>query len=280
MPFDPTSRPAHIRPPASVRRVNDAHRLMLEYRQLTRIPGTADGAAPIDPPEAHPESAEGCTRGRSRSRASELRGFTLIEILVALTILAILASRVYPVIIQHIERAHNVRIATELAAVKTALQSFNLNTAAFPLYLTHLVNPITPSDSTIAFELASPEYSQRQVAGWNGPYLGAHLAASLRVENSIRTGHEGVIWNDLYCYDPTAKTLSDCDPGTFVTVVVDSIRGYEFEAVNEIIDGNEPAIEAPTGSRFNGRLRFVSGGGSDYALQIGQLYFLALPYTD
>lgn len=227
----------------------------------------------------HVRPAQGPALRRAR-RVAAGRGFTLVELLVAITLVAVFVVVVFPVVTQQLDRVQAVRAARDLDHLRSALRAFNANTLAHPLYLSHLSNPITTSDSAAAWHLPSPEYRPREVRRWNGPYIDAQLAEELRIDDAVRTGFDGMITNDLYCFDADENTTADCERGRFLAVRVDSLIGFEFEAVNDILDGEgEPETNVPGGSRRAGRLRFVGGEGIDYGMTVGVMFYLAVPYT-
>lgn len=218
-------------------------------------------------------------RGRlSRLRPFGRRGFSVIEILVALLIISVLVAVVYPVVLQQIRKWEALRVARDLSHLRLAIEQFHLDTGNQPLYLTHMANQITVSDSAAAWHLVSPEYSQREVRGWNGPYIDSPLAASLRIDDAVTTGFGARIVNDVYCYDLGINNEVPCDTGTWVAVRVEGLVGHQFDLINDLIDPGEPAIPGPTGGRQTGRLVFLGGGGIDWGLTYGSLYYLAVPY--
>ena len=84
-------------------------------------------------------------------RASK-RGFTLIEILVVVVILAVLAAVVVPNVINRIGDAKNSAAISDIKAFDTNIDLFHLDTGTYPPSLDALIaNPGTPK--------------------WNGPYI-------------------------------------------------------------------------------------------------------------
>ena len=93
---------------------------------------------------------------RSRSRKDGERGFTLVEILVVITIIALIMSLVGP-------RVLNYLTESKVKAAKIQMQSFS--SALDLLYLDTGRYPSSAEGLSVLVKPASA------MAGWNGPYL-------------------------------------------------------------------------------------------------------------
>ena len=92
----------------------------------------------------------------SRRRTRPQAGFTLVELLLVLVILATLAALVLPKFTGRTEQARTTAAQTQLSTFGTALDAFEIDTGTYPYGadgLSMLIIP--PSDLT----------------GWRGPYL-------------------------------------------------------------------------------------------------------------
>jgi len=84
------------------------------------------------------------------------QGFTLVEMLLVLVILATLAAIVYPKVMGRSEQARVTAAQTQIAAFKTALDAFEVDTGHYPAGRSGLQDlVIQPRDAT----------------GWHGPYV-------------------------------------------------------------------------------------------------------------
>lgn len=83
-------------------------------------------------------------------------GFSLIEIMIAITILAIVAVAVGPMLFRQIDKARAARARTDLVAIRSAIDQYNLDTSQYPSTLRDLV--VRPADETASRK-------------WDGPYL-------------------------------------------------------------------------------------------------------------
>ena len=84
------------------------------------------------------------------------QGFTLVEMLLVLVILATLAAIVYPKVMGRSEQARVTAAKTQIASFKTALDSFEVDTGKYPVSRNGLKDLVE---------------QPRDVVGWHGPYL-------------------------------------------------------------------------------------------------------------
>ena len=84
------------------------------------------------------------------------QGFTLVEMLLVLVILATLAAIVYPKVMGRSEQARFTAAKTQIANFKTALDAFEVDTGGYPKGRNGLQDLIV---------------QPRDVVGWHGPYL-------------------------------------------------------------------------------------------------------------
>jgi len=85
-------------------------------------------------------------------------GFTLIEIMVVIAILALLAVMVVPRVFTQLERAQETRVATDIRAIENSLKFYKLDTFSYPNQAQGLQALVEePSDAR----------------NWRGPYLDA-----------------------------------------------------------------------------------------------------------
>src|SRR5881392_1259473 len=111
-----------------------------------------------------------------------LRGFTLIETVVTVGLLAVLASFVVPSVMRKADSADPVKVANDLNSISTAIQTFSSDLKGIlpgdiqdltqPLLVNSLCNRATPCDSTITHR---ERYTVQQAALWRGPYLAASM---------------------------------------------------------------------------------------------------------
>ena len=92
----------------------------------------------------------------NRTVRSANQGFTLVEMLLVLVILATLAAIVYPKVMGRSEQARVTAAQTQIANFKTVINMFEVDTGKFPIGRNGLMDLIQ---------------QPRDVVGWHGPYL-------------------------------------------------------------------------------------------------------------
>jgi len=90
---------------------------------------------------------------RYKTKNNRQRGFTLVELLLVLVILALIAGLVLPGIIGKAESAKVKAASSQISRISMSVESYYLDTGDTPSTLEDLVNE--PSG----------------VTGWNGPYI-------------------------------------------------------------------------------------------------------------
>ncbi len=114
----------------------------------------------------------------SVSRIRNLQhGFTFMELIIAIAILAILAVTVGPGVLRYIGGAKQSQTENNIVALKQAVDSFYLKTGRYPNSLQDLI--VKPADLT--------------PTKWSGPYL----------EKSEKIPTDG--WDNEYVYKLTPK---------------------------------------------------------------------------
>jgi prepilin-type N-terminal cleavage/methylation domain-containing protein len=226
------------------------------------------------------------TTSHSQRRVKAPRGFTLIETVVTVGLLAVLASFVVPSVMRKADSADPVKVANDLGAISTAIQTFSSDLRGIlpgdiqdltqPILVNSLCNRATPCDSTITHRDA---YSAQQALLWKGPYLEASME---RDPNALlRSGFVADISNTLTRFDAVNGVPELCQltgggsvtcngfvatNPLFVAVKITGLNRDQAMQVNAIIDG---ANELNPG--FEGRFRFTADGSL--------AYFLATPLS-
>ncbi len=104
---------------------------------------------------AHTETPERKTRQR-RSRRSREHGFTLVEILVVITIIALIMSLVGPRVLNYLTESKVKAAKIQMQSFSSALDLLYLDTGRYPSSAEGLNTLVKPTSA---------------MAGWNGPYL-------------------------------------------------------------------------------------------------------------
>lgn len=187
-------------------------------------------------------------------------GFTLIEILVTIIIIAVLAAVVIPAVTNQIGAADPTRVAEDMANLRTGIETFSLNVRPrSPGDLDDLANPITTAD----LDIKAQNYSSSSVTAWNGPYISATVSNLVQATNEVATnsGFNSTILADLDSCSSAVGLGCVVPAGTdpkFVTVKIDGLDAVQFRAVNDVLDGaNDSTTASTTGKlRYNGTTTF------------------------
>ena len=103
------------------------------------------------------------------SKLFRRRAFTLPEVLVTVTIVAVLAAVIVPAVINQVAKGDQPAIAQDLSGIRTAITTFAADTRRFPGLLSDLGGS-TLSDSTGSVDILGNAYGTDAVAGYHGPY--------------------------------------------------------------------------------------------------------------
>lgn len=213
----------------------------------------------------------------SRPRA----GFTLIETIVTVGLLAVLAAFVIPTVIQKAGAGDPVKVTNDLSSIRTGLDNFlNDLKVGYPALIYNLTTKPTTSDKNVD---NTTTFTSSQVALWNGPYIGATIG--IAPTDSMPTGFTAFISNQLQRYDAvnnkgelsggTGATFSTSNT-LFVTVKITNLTASQASTINKAIDGpNDPDVASGlnTGANTTGRFRYDPPNAS----KIVVAYYLASP---
>jgi len=213
------------------------------------------------------------------------RGFTLIETIVTVGLLAVLAAFVVPTVIHKASAGEPVKVVSELGAIRTGIETLISDVkGGYPNQIRVLTDAPTTSnhyiDSTTAF-------TSGQIAAWNGPYLAASIGTI--VTDSLATGYTGFIKNFITRYDGVnnaaalyvtagAGTGGVYNPNnsTFAAVTVVGLTAPQAQVVNRLVDGIDDldlSAGAFIGANVTGRFRYDKPSATGVVVA----YYLAVP---
>lgn len=211
--------------------------------------------------------------------------FTLVETIVTLGLLAVLAAFVVPTVIQKAGAGDPVKVVSDLSAVRTGLETFQMDVGGVPNQLRMLV--VKPTVANHFVDSVTP-LRQGHVVAWNGPYVNAEIGP-LAVD-SMSTGFRAYIKNLVTRYDATnnAAEFYVAGAGTggtftltntlFATLTVVGLTTQQAQLINRLIDGDDDTdvLAGPnTGANVEGRFRYdVPTAGSAVVA-----YYLASPLS-
>jgi len=135
-------------------------------------------------------------------------GFTLIEIMVVVVILAVLGALVVPKILENVDKARVTRAQSDIRAIETALDLYRLDNFKYPTTeqgLQALVRQ--PADPTITNYRTGGYLPSLPKDPWNNVYLYASPGADGRDYDITTYGRDGKQGGEGYDADISTSTL-------------------------------------------------------------------------
>ena len=189
------------------------------------------------------------------------RGFTLVETVVTVGIVAALAAVVYPAVVKQFDSADPARVAEDLNNIRTGIEAFGVNVRPQqPDDIEDLVNALDVTGATEDSTLRGAVYSTSDGAAWLGPYLGAAVPIDTTNDAQIiTTGFGATILNHFALFDINAAdggasvATASASTAEFLAVRITGLSGAAFNSINELLDGDLESTAV--GRRHNGRFR-------------------------
>lgn len=109
------------------------------------------------------------------------RGMTIVEVLIALAILAIIAAVVLPTTAGQLRDGHAAALANQLANLRDAIGNYRQNVGAYPISLTQLTTqPLAGSTDACNTALSAAELN-----AWRGPYINQNIVGNMPVGSAV-----------------------------------------------------------------------------------------------
>jgi general secretion pathway protein G len=135
-------------------------------------------------------------------------GFTLIEIMVVVVILAVLGALVVPKILENVDKARVTRAQSDIRAIQTALDLYRLDNFKYPTTEQGLQALVTqPTDPSITNYRSGGYLSALPKDPWNNPYQYVSPGANGRDYDIISYGRDGKPGGEGYDADISTSTL-------------------------------------------------------------------------
>jgi general secretion pathway protein G len=136
------------------------------------------------------------------------RGFTLIEIMVVVVILAVLGALVVPKIIDKVDQARVSRVASDIRSIETALDLYRLDNFRYPTTEQGLIALVKqPNDPTLTNYRSGGYLPSLPKDPWGNVYIYASPGADGRDYDIISYGRDGKVGGDGYDADISNSTL-------------------------------------------------------------------------
>ncbi len=166
------------------------------------------------------------TAAKRRGAARARHAFTLVEIIVALLLMATLAAVLIPALTSRMNGGEAAAIIDDLKQIRIATVAYRDNVGRYPRKLAQLSQrpSVAVGDTDLCNVGTLPQAS---IDSWRGPYLAQRVtSAGLQVGSST-------IRNDMD-RDPTAPTAAN--PEGFLRVAVDSVSETVATEVDRAFD--------------------------------------------
>lgn len=149
------------------------------------------------------------------------RGFTLIEVVVALAIFAVMTAVVAVIAFPRLRQSAAARTMADYQALHEAVSAFRGDIGQYPRVLTQLALPITAGDQN----LCGTAFGSGRVARWRGPYLDRLLD-----DNGVASGF-GAFGDTLGRFPATAATPTSYGALLYGVQVPDSMDALEIDVL-------------------------------------------------
>lgn len=218
----------------------------------------------------------------SRIRARRRDGFTLVETIVTVGLIAVIAAFVIPTVIQKAGTGDPVKVQNDLNTVRTAMETFATDIKnGFPRQINSLT--AKPAAGTDRF-IDSTTMTSSQVLVWNGPYMAATIGTA--ANDSLATGYTAYIRNFIDRYDSKMNTPEHSAAGSvngtfdatntlFASVEVHNLTLSQARSLNALFDGTIDTDQADS-SNTTGRFRWPHPTTPG---QVKVSFYLAVPIT-
>ncbi|MEO0574249.1 MAG: prepilin-type N-terminal cleavage/methylation domain-containing protein [Pseudomonadota bacterium] len=178
-------------------------------------------------------------------------GFTLMEMIGVVAVIAILASMATPMIFDAIRNARITAFVEDVNVMRTAVARFYEDTGDFPDH--------EPTSSNAGNHQLLSDNPSSPIAGWNGPYIEAELGNPFNEDGfrriQVETGAD-------YQFDLDGD--GTVDTSSAVVLRVDGVSDTEARRVSDILDGDADVTTGNGAWNAAGRVKRY-GANSDHA---------------
>ena len=178
------------------------------------------------------------------------QGFTLMEMIGVMAVIAILASVATPAIIDAIRNAKITTFAEDINSLRSSVASFYEDTGRFPV---HIATSTNQNQKQLMKNTTTP------ISGWDGPYMEKTLANPFSKGSYIGMVDSN---NANYQFDLDGDGTVDT---TKVSVLrLDQVSDTEAKKISDIIDGDGSVTSGSGSWKAAGRVKRY-GAASNHA---------------
>ena len=182
-------------------------------------------------------------------KMSSRRGFTLPEVLVTVTIIAVLAAVMVPAVLNQVAKGDSPAVSNDVAGIRTAVTTFAADTRHFPQRLSQLgATSLTGSDK----DIIGTTYDAVAQLAYKGPYA------------SIASGHlapAGILFADtLVSVSPRQICMND-STSTGSQTGLSNITASQVALLELALDQNATPVVG-VGANSTGSVRWAQTGST------------------
>lgn len=199
-------------------------------------------------------------------RNSSRRGFTLPEVLVTVTIIAVLAAVVVPAVVQNVKKGDTPAYLSDANAVKTAITAFASDVRQFPKQLDEL----TGSTLAAGNDIFNTPYAS--TSGYKGPYFSTtqNLATGF-----TPAGYSLVRWDNVFGKPDVGASCPNmihlkANNATSITV-------EQIAALDKSLDGGTGVAAA---TNTTGALRWTAAAATGTMVAGDSIWYCLIPATN
>lgn len=174
-------------------------------------------------------------------------GFTAIEVVVAVILVAVLAALLIPAVAARVRQGQTSAVAQSLDALSHAITSYRIDVRRYPTRLSHLTSEPPAGDTYDPCGRAVPTAF---LANWRGPYLPTNITPG-----GLRVGDALV--QDTLETDPTVFTITSVG---YLLIEVDAVDEESATSLDDAFDGgdgfNDGGVTWTATSGGQGTLKF------------------------
>ncbi len=165
---------------------------------------------------------------------NKVRGFTLMEMIGVMAVIAILVSVATPMIFDAIRNAKVTAFVEDVNVVKGAVAQYYEDTGNFPIHI--------PTDTRDAYRQLMKDNPTSPIGGWDGPYL------EKEIDNPFSEGGYRAVQTSssaAYQFDLDGDGTADTTSVAFIRV--DGVTDEEARAISDIFD-NDGSVDSGSGA--------------------------------